>query len=201
MVMVLWMSCWFMAQVTIPLVAPARAYDGRMGLRGDITTQLAFTVEMWADHGRASARRVDDVMLADFAVIHAKVGEEAAGRLELRITIGDEIEYVEIGHILVEDQYQRMGCATALIVKAEEVVLGMHVHHSTNLSNDGLKWAMAVDGPDRGADWYDLNLHRVYALYDLHGKLKPGHDRHARPQLDQQPPTMSSAAPDTRVKR
>jgi GNAT superfamily N-acetyltransferase len=97
-----------------------------MGLRGDITNELTFTQDL--DHavdGRANK-------------LYAWYQGKVVGRLSWMNG--------EIIAVRVEQDYRRMGVATAMLHEAEQIE-GSPIRHSPDLSEDGQNWAIHVD-PD-----------------------------------------------------
>jgi hypothetical protein len=149
-----------------------------MGLLGDLPQDMVLDAR-WSYVAPGVSRHNPEVDAteANYLTVYARVGAEEIGKLEL----SGDIEHWTISELRTEVQFQRRGVASAMLSRAH-TQLGQlredyELHHNTLLENDGLAWAMAVDGGEGTRSWEYENEERIRERFD-DGILAAEHDRH-----------------------
>lgn len=156
-----------------------------MGLRGDIPSDLRIQTQyvVEADDER---QIVDSAGPATMIMLKAYVegSDDAIAWLDIRRPY-DESEEWFIDDIGTDGQYQRRGIASQLMNEAHGIIaaLGpnMQLDHNDLLTDDGLAWAMALDG-NGYEPWEHYSEDRISERFDG-GLLSKEHDRHLQRML------------------
>lgn len=158
-----------------------------MGLLGELPDDIRYDI-VWL----GAIVYVNGQMLMDASSKHAvrkelPVGDPEAVNVHLEAYAGDEkvghlyigqegAQHWEINDLRVEEHVRRRGIAKAMLAQLHSEIGDAMIDHSEDLSDEGLSWAMAMDGGEGMHRWEMYNCERIRERF-VDGELAAAHDQ------------------------